>query len=141
MPAAVNGAEPAFSSAQRDLRTSATVKLASVTLLLLERPMKIPAPLIGSTMFVQMRGDIKAIEGDMKEFKENQMYTNDGIFALCSVVKELVSGSQNQGQKSKANNAVNLLDKFLFRSRTLPMHRNAVRASLAGEPFQGLPWL
>lgn len=72
---------------------------------------------------MQMRGDIKAIEGDMKEFKENQMYTNDGIFALCSVVKELVGPGQ---KTNKPNPAVNLLDKFLFRSRTLPMHRNAV---------------
>ena len=70
-----------------------------------------------------MRGDIKAIEGDMKDFKENQMYTNDGIFALCSVVKELVGPSQ---KTNRPNTAVQLLDKFLFRSPQLPMHRNAV---------------
>ncbi|DBA69457.1 TPA: hypothetical protein ACH3X2_012801 [Trebouxia sp. C0005] len=74
-----------------------------------------------------MRGDIKAIEGDMKDFKENQMYTNDGIFALCSVVKELVGPSQ---KTNRPNPALHLLDKFLFRSPQLPMHRNAGLESL-----------
>lgn len=78
-----------------------------------------------------MRGDIKAIEGDMKDFKENQMYTNDGIFALCSVVKELVGPSQKTNSQ-KPNAAVKLLDKFLFRTPQLFMHRPAVSTSTAG---------
>ncbi len=78
-----------------------------------------------------MRGDIKAIEGDMKDFKENQMYTNDGIFALCSVVKELVGPSQKTNSQ-KPNTAVKLLDKFLFRTPQLPMHRAAVSTFTAG---------
>lgn len=74
-----------------------------------------------------MRGDIKAIERDMKDFKENQMYTNDGIFALCSVVKELVGPSQ---KTNRPNTALHLLDKFLFKSPQLPMHRTAGLESL-----------
>ncbi len=65
----------------------------------------------------------------MKDFKENQIYTNDGIFALCSVVKELVGPSQ---KTNKPNPALHLLDKFLFRSPQLPMHRNAVSTFTTG---------
>ena len=73
----------------------------------------------------------------MKDFKENQMYTNDGIFALCSVVKDLVGPSQ---KTNRPNTAVQLLDKFLFRSPQLPMHRAAVSTFIAGCCYVELLW-
>ena len=78
---------------------------------------------------MQMRGDIKTIEGDMKQFRDQQMYTNEGIFTLCSVLKDIMSG---QGQKARGSRAQTLLDMFLNRTPKLPVHHNAVR-------FQRLP--
>lgn len=74
-----------------------------------------------------MRSDIKTIEGDMKEFKDNQMYTNEGIYTMCSVLKEIMTG---QGQKSRGHVALGALDKFLNRTKKLPMHQTAGLESL-----------
>lgn len=82
--------------------------------------------LLQACVRVQMRSDIKTIEGDMKEFKDNQMYTNEGIYTMCSVLKEIMTG---QGQKSRGHVALGALDKFLNRTKKLPMHQTAVCAS------------
>ena len=66
---------------------------------------------------MQMRGDIKTIEGDMKQFRDQQMYTNEGIFTLCSVLKDIMSG---QGQKARGSRAQTLLDMIMNRTPKLP---------------------
>lgn len=81
-----------------------------------------------------MRGDIKTIEGDMKQFRDQQMYTNEGIFTLCSVLKDIMSG---QGQKARGSRAQTLLDMFLNRTPKLPVHHNAGLESLLESADEG----
>ena len=86
---------------------------------------------------VQMRSDVRKLEGEMQGLKDNQLYCNEGILTLCSSLREIIAG----GQKSKYT-SVATLDSYINRSKHMPLPMHAVCLSgcvlLASLTFQCL---